>query len=66
MFPVIFHYMAKILGDAHLGLTTVTLGVIQSFANTILIYRVGKLIYKDKWMAEVAAYLYIASFSALY
>ena len=32
----------------------------------ILIYRVGILIYKDAKMAELAAYLYIASHSVLY
>ena len=38
----------------------------QSFLNTILIYRVGVMIYGDKSMAELAAYLYIASHSVLY
>ena len=34
--------------------------------NTILLYRVGSLLYKDMRMAEMAAYLYIVSHSVLY
>ena len=66
MFPVTFHYFARLFGDHHLIFTTLALSAIQSFVNTILIYRVGKLIYKDRWTAELAAYLYIASFSVVY
>lgn len=66
MFPWMANTLANLIGDNHFVWTGLALGLIQSFTNTILLYRVGALLYKDRRMAELAAYLYIASFSALY
>ena len=63
---MIAHSFATVIGDEHLIFSGLLLGLLQSYLNTILIFRVGKDIYADHKTAELAAYLYIASHSALY
>ena len=66
MFPWIANSIATAFGDDHFIYVGPLLSLIQSYLNTILLYRVGVLVYKDSKMAELAAYLYIASHSVLY
>lgn len=60
------HSLAKAFGDTHFIWVGPLLSLVQSYMNMILLFRVGTLIYKDSKMAELAAYLYIASHSVLY
>jgi len=66
MFPWMMHSVATLLGDYHFVWVGAIGALLQSYINTILLYRVGTLIYKDAKMAELSAYLYIASHSVLY
>ena len=60
------HSVATALGDTHFMWVGPIGALLQSLINTILLYRIGTLIYKDAKMAELSAYLYIASHSVLY
>ena len=60
------HSVATALGDTHFMWVGPIGALLQSLINTILLYRIGTLIYKDAKMAELSAYLYIASHSILY
>lgn len=66
MFPWMAHSVATLVGDLHYIWVGPLLSLAQSYINMLLLYRVGILIYKDAKMAELAAYLYIASHSVLY
>ena len=66
MFPTIAYQFAKLFGDEHLMYVGLVLSLLQSYVNTLLIYRIGVLMYGKRDLAELAAYLYIASHSVLY
>ena len=66
MFPWMAYSIATRVGDEHYIWVGPILSLVQSWMNTMLLYRVGVLVYKDAKMAELAAYLYIASHSVLY
>lgn len=66
MFPWMANKLGKMMGDEHLVAAGLMLGLVQSYLNMLLLYRVGLLVYKEQKVAELAAYLYIASFSVLY
>ena len=66
MFPWMAYSLATIVGDEHYIWVGPMLSLVQSWVNTMLLYRVGVLVYKDAKMAELASYLYIASHSVLY
>jgi hypothetical protein len=60
------HIVATVFGDSHFLWVGPIGALLQSFINTILLYRIGTIIYKDAKMAELSAYLYIANHSVLY
>ena len=66
MFPWMTHSIAAVLGDDSFVWTGLCLGLAQSYLNMLLLYRLALLLYKDRKVAELSAYLYVASFSALY
>ena len=66
MFPMTAHYLAKLIGDEHMIVSGLLLGLLLSYLNTLAIYRVGRMMYGDSRLGELAAYLYIASHCTLY
>ena len=60
------HHVAKIVNDEYFIWVGLFGSLLASFINTILLYRVGRLVYGDAKMAELASYLYIVSHSVFY
>ena len=64
--PYVLRLLSSAFSDTQMLLTNCLYQLLISYANTILLYTVGRDLFGKPALAEVAAYAHIFSFSMVY